>query len=137
MAPTSDFDWVKARTDCSISNVFERLKITVARDAAARTDTLIKGGAHHGFSAVPEGRTVSVVLQGVPEQMSVVFEKKETAIAVRDGEGKQTFEATLTLNDSGECRLKVDGKELDLWQFRKLALESFFFDNPWRKPTAE
>ena len=42
---------------------------------------------------------------------------------MHDGADKLMFDATLTLNDKGECRLKIGEKELDFWQFRKLALE--------------
>jgi hypothetical protein len=35
--------------------------------------------------------------------------------------------ATLTLNDMGECRLKINGQEREFWQFRRTALEDLFF----------
>lgn len=38
-----------------------------------------------------------------------------------------SFVATLTLNDAGECRLSVEGEQLDRWQFLRRALEPLFF----------
>ena len=37
------------------------------------------------------------------------------------------FKGVNTLCDDGRCRLKVGDRELDLWQFRKRALEDLFF----------
>jgi len=49
---------------------------------------------------------------------------------VNDKDGKKILEATLTLNDSGECRVKIGGQEYELWQMRKKALENLFFKTP-------
>jgi hypothetical protein len=37
------------------------------------------------------------------------------------------FDVTLTFNDENECRLKVEGKERELWQVRRTALEELLF----------
>lgn len=124
--PDQDFDWVQARTECSPSAIFERLKISLKTDAKIRTQALIQKGSDYGFSVISEGRSVSVFVQGNNLSRSVVFDLTEDGVSVHTGD-KHIAEATLTLNDEGECRLKVGDKELELWQFRKFALEEFFF----------
>jgi hypothetical protein len=42
-------------------------------------------------------------------------------------EDKEKCIATLTLNNEGECRLLVNGQELEEWQFRKMMWEELFF----------
>jgi len=37
------------------------------------------------------------------------------------------FDVTATFSDEGECRLEVNGKERDLWQVRRMALEELLF----------
>lgn len=40
--------------------------------------------------------------------------------------GPNRIEATLGLNEEGKCVIVVNGRELENWQFRKLALDAFF-----------
>jgi hypothetical protein len=37
------------------------------------------------------------------------------------------FDVTATFSDEGDCRLKVNGEERDLWQVRRMALEELLF----------
>jgi hypothetical protein len=37
------------------------------------------------------------------------------------------FTGALTLNNNGECRLRVKDEELEQWQVRRMALEELFF----------
>jgi hypothetical protein len=37
------------------------------------------------------------------------------------------FEVTLIFNDEGQCKLNVNGKERDLWQVQRMALEELLF----------
>jgi hypothetical protein len=135
-----EFDWVKARTECSPAAVFERLKISIRSDADARTKTLVQSNANYGFSAVSEGRTISVYLQMsrsiAPEQdahRSVVFTLTADGINVKDGNDRLICDATLTFDNDGDCRLKCGDEELELWQFRKRTLEDLPFSNPFRR----
>jgi len=57
----------------------------------------------------------------------VNFNLTEHSIVISDQDGNTIFEAVATLNDEGECRLKVTGQEKELWQVRKMALEELFF----------
>ena len=60
----SEFDWVKARSECSAIEVFERLRLSVKADADQRTQMLIAKGANYGFNAISEGVAISVFLSG-------------------------------------------------------------------------
>lgn len=132
-----EFNWVKVRAECSAEAVFQRLRLSLEVDARSRTDMLLKENAPYGFTTISQGASVSVFIQGgITEPRSIVFTQTADGISVRDGNDKAMMEATLTLNNDGDCRLKVDGKELELWQFRKLALEDFFFSSPIAKQRA-
>jgi hypothetical protein len=57
----------------------------------------------------------------------VVFYYANERIEVKDEKRNLKFFASLALNSSGRCVLRVDGEELEQWQFRKKALECLFF----------
>ena len=92
------------------------------RNAARPEDT------SYGFDFATTTESVTVFTQGFGVERKLVrFDRTEKGISVSDG-SKRLFEATLTLDDTGECRLKVNGQEREFWQFRKMALEALFFD---------
>jgi hypothetical protein len=125
---SGDFDWVNARAACSLSVVFKELEfgarhdidaIKVKRpDAEGEFKVVLDDGQRH-FAVIRERRT---------RTDSVNFTLEDTQIIVKNpGPGGVSFIATLTLNDNGECRLKVNGKELEQWQVRRKALEDLLF----------
>jgi hypothetical protein len=46
---------------------------------------------------------------------------------VRDSRGKEMFDVTLIFDDEGECKLKVQEKEREFCQVRRMALEELLF----------
>ncbi|MGA7695010.1 MAG: hypothetical protein WCA76_08260 [Candidatus Sulfotelmatobacter sp.] len=132
-----DFDWMEARAQCSLSVIFEQLKGDVRNDvekAQATRKTYGEGlPAHYGFRLVftDNGRAIKVLVNGQTASGtihdSVSFHLTEKAIEVRDVSEAVKFEATLTLNGKGECRLRINDEEQELWYLRKLALEDLFF----------
>jgi hypothetical protein len=60
--------------------------------------------------------------------LSVQFAIRDQTILV-DPDNAPAITATPRLNPEGNCLLVVDGRELELWQFRRLALETVFFVN--------
>ena len=75
-----------------------------------------------------EGDRFVVLLQGHRGLVdSVTFQHANKKISVFDKHDKTMFEATPSLNDEGECVLKVNDKERHLWQVRKMALENLLF----------
>jgi hypothetical protein len=72
-------------------------------------------------------KTFSVVRHFHGKRLIVRFNLGDDAIHVEAQGLTLHMIAGLTLNDHGECRLLVDDKELDQWQFLKRAREPLFF----------
>ncbi len=121
----TDFDWVRARSACSLPVVFKELQLGVQNDALAM-ESLAAGQVRFSVTALMRGR-FSVVREekGFPDSMTFALENG--AITVRDDENAVIATATVTLNDKGECKLKVGTDELEQWQFRRKTLEKLFF----------
>jgi hypothetical protein len=124
-----EFEWVVARYHCSPSTVFEKLKLQIESDVTARTMQL--PNQRNRFRFVGNGGSFAVAVegQGISGQ-AIKFRLALPAIEVAGPSDEKLFEATVTLGDDGECRLRVGIEELYLWQFRKRALESLFFNQP-------
>jgi hypothetical protein len=122
-----DLNWVKARAECSLAQVFKALELAIKDDIEAVNS--LRPDAGTKFALVPYGgKRFSVVCEvnHFPSS-SIDFTLSENEILV--GCGPDTiFRAALTLTDSGRCKLKVNGVELEQWQFRRKALEDLFFD---------
>ena len=138
----NELDWVSVRAECSPAEVFERLRQQVEADVLMRqgkqslnTGRVFKFVSSNvtAFAVIAEetpdmwvthnaiGRVSfnlmnhKIVVSGV----GIIFERETSA---------PQFDATATVNSEGQCRLKIQGKELTLWQVRKMALETLFFD---------
>lgn len=122
-----DFDWVKARSDCSLPGVFKQLQRGVQNDVEEAKKLLSSSSA---ISLTVESRTgrFSVVRSengSIPD--TVDFALNGDKIVVQSDEGKILAVVTLTLDNSGRCKLSVGGAELEQWQFRRMVLEKLFF----------
>jgi hypothetical protein len=73
------------------------------------------------------GDDFKVLLKAKDVHRSVGFTLAEHAILVREEKGDPMFDVTATFGDEGECRLKVNGEELDPWQVRGMPLEGLLF----------
>ena len=124
----ANFDWVKARAECSTTEMFNKLRLQVQKDVERWK--ALKVNSELKISMDNEAGVFAVSVEGVAVYRGVRFILAEDAIVV-DGIApeKRMFLASVTLSDDGECRLKITGKEkeYDLWQFRKLALEWVLF----------
>ena len=123
-----NFDWVSARSKCSIGEVFEILRQQVKQDVETRV-ALRKPGVESFFTfkVVEAGPFFSAIAEGHKIFKRVSFEWDAKSLRVQGDDGRPNLTATLTLSNDGVCRIKVDGQEYDLWQFRKMALEDLFF----------
>jgi len=125
-------DWVSKLSECSLAVVWEQLKQDITADVDERRAQLLAKKAEYGFSVFPKEQSVAVVLQGSGvRKRTINFVLTDHCISVRDGDGKTIFDATLTLNDAGECRFKIDGQEKEFWKMRQLALEDLLFGPAW------
>jgi hypothetical protein len=122
----SDRDWVSALAACSAAQVFEQIRLQVEADVKVR-NAVRPTGSDYKFETASDGDSFSVLIKGRSGQR-VTFQKTDRGILVYRADGTQMIEATLTLNDEGDCRFRVNGQEREFWQFRKTALESLFFD---------
>ena len=122
----SKFDWVTARSLCSLPNVFKELRLQVEEDVKTR-NALRPNNSPYEFSVVEHGGEFTVLLEAKDVRRSVIFSLAEHAILVRDDNGNPMFDVTATFSDEGDCRLKVNGEERDLWQVRRMALEELLF----------
>ena len=126
----TNFDWVKAFSECSLSKVFEELKTQVEADIKTRKalqDKERTWGGHYGFQFINGNDTFKVMLESNARREVVKFTLGDKSILVTDSQGETILEAFLTLNDLGECRVKINGQERELWHMRRLALEQLFF----------
>ena len=126
------FDWVKARLACSPEKVFQHLKLEVTADVASRNTAPTSMGKWQFDMTSHNGSFVVFVKGRDSNKGAVTFEQTERGIDVKNEKDAIVLSATLTINNSKECRLKVSGQEYEPWQFRKMALEELFFGDPWR-----
>jgi hypothetical protein len=122
----SKFDWVTERSSCALPKVFKALMLQVEEDIKTR-NALRPNNSPYEFSVAEHGDDFSVLLKAKDVNQSVVFTLAEHAIVVSDDKGDPMFDVTATFSDEGECRLKVNGEERDLWQVRRMALEDLLF----------
>ena len=121
---TPDFNWVKALSDCSLTNVFESLRLQVKDDVETREAQRPKTVQHqyYAFRFESKDRRFTAILNGHHIHEAVSFSLEQKAIVVRDKHDAEIFSAITTLSDKRECRLKIKGQECELWQGRKMAL---------------
>ncbi len=110
---------------------FARLLLEARRNVTIRND-LVPARAEIRFE-VMASLTEFTVLRHVDRpggiRRGVHFRHDETTLTVTEGaNGTPILTATLTLNDLGECRFKVDDAELKAWQVLRRALEALFFE---------
>ncbi|MGA3301574.1 MAG: hypothetical protein ABSD87_15950, partial [Candidatus Acidiferrales bacterium] len=94
----SELDWVTARFQCSLPNVFQALRLQVEEDVKKRNG-LRPNNSPYEFKVIENGDDFRVVLEAKELQRSVIFHLAEHAIIVRDDLGTRIFEVTLTFND--------------------------------------
>lgn len=122
----TNLNWIKARADCSVAQVFKQLELG-ARNDVEEANEQRKPGDHHVFSVSAEPGRFSVVRASRSARpVSVDFSLEGEEIVARVG-NEIKLTATITLNNEGRCMLVVDGEELEQWNIRRMALEDLFF----------
>jgi hypothetical protein len=125
------FDWVKARNDCSIDTVFDRLRLGVQGDVVKRERIRASSGADPRKGkftfASNIGRFSASFRTHDNEGSVIIFTLRRNRIVITNDQDEQLMSATVTISDDRECRIVVDGEQLEEWQFRKRALETLFF----------
>lgn len=131
MPTDHDFNWVKATRECSVFCEMSRLSGTVESAVEDRECSQIKFIEHSKdhFSVCH--------LKDHPASEEdfdwcVHFIRQPDRITVEHGVAKKgvvnKYVLTLTLNDDGECRYRIDGEgEYLRWQVIRRALDPLFF----------
>jgi hypothetical protein len=130
---------VTARAECTARSMFKRLRHEIGADVAMRSKYLSESQKSNGLSFSVEDQnddSFVVYRKGLGLAGTVSFGIIGPSLVAIDGAGG-TMEATIGMNDSGRCMLRVprpdnSGKvtghyEIETWQFRKKALEGLFF----------
>ncbi|WP_420616424.1 hypothetical protein [Candidatus Palauibacter sp.] len=128
-----DFDWISARKACSYGCEFGKLRITVDE----YTKQFEKGDWKTTRRARDDARRPAFVVSQCepglpPDELSdahvwFVLQKEGIQTYSSFNSNSPDTEATLTLNDEGECVYMVKGKPLLRWQFLRMTLEPLFF----------
>lgn len=119
-----NFNWVEARSECNIEQMFERLSAAVDSDTRIRH---AQPGSSRKFEFRGKRGEFFVRAEGHQFRSSVEFELHGNTIRItRDG--KQWFEAAVKLDDDRVCRFYVGNDPLESWQLRRRALEKLFFE---------
>ena len=128
-------DWVKALSRWSAAEAFEKLRLQVESDVETRKALQPSNYNTYTFKFVSNGEKFSVVLEGTNREGNNIFyavsfslESRRITVRARDEKDTVMFSATTTLNGEGDCCLKVEGQERELWQVGKMALEDLFFN---------
>jgi hypothetical protein len=123
---TDAFDWVTQRSECSLPKVYQKLKMEVEGNVTTR-NVLRSHGEHYTFTFVSGNGRFSVITEASKVHKAVDFILSEKCIEV-SSEGSVMFQATVGINDDGECVLFVNREERKRWQVIKLALDQLFFE---------
>ena len=120
------FDWVSARAACSLGAMFETLRTQVRADVEAADQMRSEGENRYAFTFISQERMFAAVVEGTGIRHVISFKLHDGFISVQDHE-RDLYQATVNLNDEGQCVIRVNAREYAPWQFRKLALESLLF----------
>ena len=124
----SSFDWVSARAECNVRELFSRLRDVVESDCnIANEKNRIEKAVFESRSE--EKFTVSFTHSETKALLAgACFHLKKSEIQVADLlTHKPLFTAKAYLLDGGDCTFVVDDKPLKAWQVSRLALEDVFF----------
>lgn len=122
-----EFNWTKACAECSAATLFKELQLGIENDISS-INSLLHPNTGSGFISglTQDGRTFIVAHRSSTGPRVVFFIAGES-IEIRDEASAKRYIAMVILNDEGRCKLQIDGKELELWQVRRMALEALFF----------
>jgi hypothetical protein len=126
----ANFDWITARARCTPFSVFEVLRMQVQQDIERRNALNTQIPANKTFLFQSNGQWFAAIYQSYGMSKGIKFNITQNGIAVQDVESQAIlYNGILIISNDGQCRLRVDQAEYDLWQFRLLALHDLFFVN--------
>jgi hypothetical protein len=125
---TDNFDWVTARSECSLEGVFEKLRMQVKEDVDIRNGLRGDPPHYYKFEFSSHGSMFTASVVGNKIHGSVRFSYNVSRlIFVHDDKDNELLRAFVTLSNKRECVVRIKEEECELWQMRKMALEKLFF----------
>jgi hypothetical protein len=129
------FDWVTARSKCSLKALFRLLVEVVESDTAVARGGLVPHAVEVKVNRLTEQKILVSVLRtvsGFAESSGVMLELQSsdlvvTAVSPGGASDKALFTGSARLWPDGQCRFEVNGHPLELWQVSQRALEHLFF----------
>lgn len=124
------FNWVKARSECSLQRIFLCLAEVIDSDVKVFNELPSVDASISANRPTEEKIVVVKTWKYGGTARSVVFDLTDRGIAVKSGSnGKPLFLAKPFLLQSGECKLEIEGvaEPLELWQVSRKGLEELFF----------
>lgn len=118
-------NWVERRAACNVAEVFNQICLEIQDDIIA-VNALKYKDLYFKHDTLSDGTFVIGQPSRVP-RLIVSIGMLDQQIIVVDQATSGEWSARVGLNDEGRCVLKVDGSELETWQFRKKALDALFF----------
>jgi hypothetical protein len=122
----SKFDWVAARSACTLPKMYRQLMAEIEEDVKKRNAERPENSPYE-FLVETDGPKFSVVLKAADFRRAITFCYEDHAIIIFDASGNQMFEVTLVFTDEGRCRLKAKEENREPWQVRRMALEDLLF----------
>jgi hypothetical protein len=132
--PTDEtFNWVKERHACSLLVVFKSLEHGVREDVMT-IESLTDPREDIHFEVTSSSKQFSAMriddaIRGISK--SVDFRLSDDVITVHftgsKGGEQLLFTAGVTLDNEGQCKLRIGDESLEQWQVRRMALEKLFF----------
>ncbi len=128
-----ELDWVAARAACSVDALFESLAQIIESDVSA----IRKVDARSIYRFRHPATSLNVSVTRETDQAvfvrAVILTRDRRSITVTTrmpgDEFHPLFVAMPRLDETGACRLEIDGNPMELWQVSRRALEELFFDD--------
>jgi hypothetical protein len=124
-----EFNWVDARASCSPAKVFTALFLSIKEDVRKMNELTPTTRLKRTFDAYSNesGKLFAVCADGDINAV-VHFKLVDEHIEIEIPKRAAPLVVTLTLDNEGKCRLRVNAGEcLDQWQVRRMVLEELFF----------
>lgn len=124
-----DLNWVKQRFECSVRRMFADLCDAVEEDVKTANEVLPTSPRNRPFEIAPNSTGDGFAVRRVGTiRPTVTFrlESQPERIVINSGATKK-WNFSVGLSNEGRCLLREDGKEYELWQVRRMALEALLF----------
>jgi hypothetical protein len=134
MSTSPHFDWVRARSNCSVTALFDALNVATKQDVESVTQLLQEARNSRVYIQHLQDRRVITVLRQCSDvvdpdqsQVTVRFVLSSHEIAV-ERQGTKMFSVIPSLNANRECKAMVNNQEYEVWQVCRMALDELFFE---------